>query len=200
MKRAHTFFLVDAVAFVLFALLTSTGVLVRYVLPPGSGRWSTLWGMDRHEWGSVHFWMAVALLGTLALHLFFHWKWVVSMVTGRPREGSGARLGLAIVGILALLALASAPLLSPVERTSAAGEHAGGSHEEAGEGAAEHVIRGSMTLGEVEALTGVPMAVIVSELGLPEDTAPDEKLGQLRRAHGFEMSRVRAIVAAHQGD
>jgi hypothetical protein len=42
---------VDAVAFVAFVFLTTTGIPARYVLPPGSGLWATLWGLDRHERG-----------------------------------------------------------------------------------------------------------------------------------------------------
>ena len=72
MKRANLNFLVDAVALIAFVLLAATGVLVRYVLPPGSGHFSALWGMDRHQWGQVHFWIAVVLMASLGLHLFLH--------------------------------------------------------------------------------------------------------------------------------
>lgn len=97
-------FIVDAVAFAAFALLTATGILVRYVLPPGSGRFSALWGMDRHEWGEIHFWIAMILMASLGLHLFLHWRWIASVVKGRPREESGIRAALAVVGVLALIA------------------------------------------------------------------------------------------------
>ena len=99
MRKSNVNFIVDAVAFAAFVLLTATGVLVRYVLPPGSGHFIKLWGMDRHGWGQIHFWIAVALMGALALHLLLHWRWVVSMVKGRPREGSGVRVALAVVGV-----------------------------------------------------------------------------------------------------
>ena len=76
-------FLVDALAFTVFVLLTASGVLMRYVLPPGSGRFTTVWGLDRHEWGSIHFWIAIGLLAALALHLFLHWRWIVYTIKGR---------------------------------------------------------------------------------------------------------------------
>jgi hypothetical protein len=60
-----------------FAVLTTTGVLTRYVLPPGSGHYATLWGLDRHGWGDIHCWVAVQLLGVLALHLVLHWRRVL---------------------------------------------------------------------------------------------------------------------------
>ncbi len=117
MNRPRLNFLIDAVAFGAFVFLTTTGVLSRYVLPPGSGRYATLWGLDRHGWGNVHFWVAVLLLGTLALHIVLHWRWVVTMVRGQRSEAPGIRVALGVVGLLGLLGIAAAPLLAPVERT-----------------------------------------------------------------------------------
>jgi hypothetical protein len=65
MKRTSLNFLVDAIALAAFILLAATGVLVRYVLPAGSGHFSMIWGLDRHGWGTAHFWIAVVLLGCL---------------------------------------------------------------------------------------------------------------------------------------
>jgi len=59
MKIVKLNFIVDVVAFAGFVVLTTTGVLMRYILPPGSGHYSTIWGMDRHEWGGIHFWASV---------------------------------------------------------------------------------------------------------------------------------------------
>ncbi|MHC4348557.1 MAG: DUF4405 domain-containing protein [Planctomycetota bacterium] len=198
MKRATLYFAVDIIAFVLFVALTVTGVLVRYVLPPGSGRHSTLWGMDRHEWGDLHFWMAMALMAALALHLFFHWRFVVSVIRGRPREGSGARVGLALLGIAALAGLAASPFFTSVERSGETG-HRLRSTDEAGETGTGFHINGSVTLLQVEQATGVPAQVILAELGLPADVPTDERLGQLRRTYGFEMHDVRDVVAEHLG-
>ena len=193
MKRTTLFFAVDVIAFVLFVLLTSTGILVRYTLPPGSGHFTTLLGMDRHDWGEIHFWMALVLLATLAVHLFFHWKWLVSMIKGKPREGSGIRFALAIVGLIALLGLVIAPLFVPVEQTGEPPHKLRATEKHQGSNDL-FSIEGSMTLQEVELQTGVPTQVILTELGLPADTPIDEKLGRLRRTHGFEMEQVREIV------
>ena len=73
-KRTSVNFIVDVIAFSCFVYLAATGVLIRYVLPPGSGHFSTIWGLDRHEWGSVHFWTAIVLLCTIAVHLILHWS------------------------------------------------------------------------------------------------------------------------------
>lgn len=118
MHRPTLNFLIDLVAFVAFAFLTTTGILTRYLLPPGSGRWATLWGLNRHQWGDLHFWVAVVLLGVLAIHLVLHWRWILCIVKGKRPDTSGWRVGLGLVGLIGLLGLAAAPLLAPVEQTA----------------------------------------------------------------------------------
>jgi len=55
MKRIHLNFIIDSFAFVGFILLTATGILMRYILPPGSDGYTMIWSLDRHQWGSIHF-------------------------------------------------------------------------------------------------------------------------------------------------
>jgi hypothetical protein len=152
MRKPSLKFLIDGIAFAAFVLLTGTGVLMRYVLPPGTGHFLTLWGLDRHEWGVIHFWIAVAMMAALALHLLLHWRWIVSMIRGRPREGSGVRVALAFVGILGLIGLALSPFFGPVE-------HDGEPPHKMRSGelpeSPDSEIYGSMTLREVEQQTGV---------------------------------------------
>jgi uncharacterized protein DUF4405 len=117
MKRSTLNLVVDAIAFAGFVFMTASGVLLRFLLPPGSGYRTTIWGLDRHDWGGVHFWVSVALLGALSVHVLLHWKWIVCVLRGQPRgAGSGVRLALGLVGLIAVLALAAAPLVSSVER------------------------------------------------------------------------------------
>ena len=68
----------------------------------------------------------------------------------------------------------------------------------------DHTIHGSMTLRDVEELTGVPVDHIIASLSLPADVPRDERLGRLRRSYGFEIDDIRRIVGGygseHQGD
>lgn len=121
MRRPAVNFLVDATAFVGFVFLVTTGVLMRYVLPPGSGHRTTVWGLDRHDWGALHFWIAAGFLAVLALHLVLHGRWIASMLRGHARPGAGLRVALGVIGLLAVLALAVAPLVSPVEQEARGG-------------------------------------------------------------------------------
>jgi hypothetical protein len=107
MKRSLLNFWVDTVAFVMFVFMVATGVIMEFLLPAGSGHATTIWSIDRHGWGAVHFWMSVVFLAALALHVYLHWRWIVAVLRGRPREGSGVRLGLGVLGLAALLALAT---------------------------------------------------------------------------------------------
>jgi Domain of unknown function (DUF4405) len=197
MRKPSLYFLIDAIAFVAFVLLAGTGVLMRYVLPPGSGHFLTLWGLDRHAWGVFHFWIAVALMAALALHLLLHWRWVVGMIRGRPREGSGVRVALAIVGILGLIGLALSPFFGPVEQ---GGEPPHKMRSGEVPESPDSQINGAMTLREVEQLTGVPPEVILRELGLPPGVPVDERLGRLRRQYGFNMDDLREIVRKQAGN
>ena len=189
MQKGKLNFLVDAVAFVAFVLLTATGVLVRYVLPPGSGRSRVLWGMDRHGWGQLHFWIAVVLMACVTLHLFLHWRWVVCIVKGRPREESGHRVALAVVGLLALVGLAAAPFFGPVEQA----DEPQRSHREASETSSRRIV-GSMTLEEVEQATGVPTQAVLWKLGLPASVPTDVPLARLREERHLELRDVRNAV------
>jgi hypothetical protein len=197
LRRFTRNLIVDGLAFAGFLLLTTTGILMRYLLPPGSGRRTAIWGLDRHGWGDFHFWIAVTFLALLSFHLVLHWRWIAAVLRGRPREGSGLRVGLGLTGLAAVIALAVAPLLTPPERIAAATSGRGQlSHP----GAASHSVLGQLTLRELETQTGVPAGQVLRALGLPDDIARDQRLGRLRRQYGFEMGDVRRIIEDHRGN
>jgi Domain of unknown function (DUF4405) len=194
MKRTDLNFIIDVTAFIGFIVLTTTGVLMRYILPPGSGHYSTIWGLDRHEWGGIHFWISVVFFSLLALHLILHWRWIMSVVSGRPREGSGLRAGLGIVGLVTVVAFAISPLLTPVERDlSSTGTSLLSSHK-----FEDISIRGSMTLKEVEGTTGVPATYVIEALKLPKSISTEDRLGTLKRTYGFEINDVKEIVKEYK--
>jgi len=191
MRRSDLNFWVDSVAFAAFVFLVATGIIMEFLLPAGSGHYTTIWGLDRHGWGSIHFWISVAFLTALALHVYLHWKWIVSVVRGHPREGSGMRVGLGLFGLVALLAIAIAPLVTPVYQ----GDSARRSAEPRWDLSAEsELIQGAMTLEEVAQATGVTLEFLVRELGFPNDTESDDRLGRVARDNGLSVAEVREIV------
>jgi hypothetical protein len=214
MKRGALNRIIDTFAFAVFVLVVTTGLLLRYLLPPGSGRLhgigtgygaaerpvTLLWGLTRQEWGNMHFWISLALMIVLALHLILHWRWIRGSIRGGSQEVSGLRAGLGIVGLLAVVAVAVLPWLSPLTSVhrSQFNESVTESRPATQEGQMASQTRGMMTLQEIEDLTGVPTAYIVERLGLPRHVSPDERLGRLRRMYGFSMQDVRRIVVEYK--
>ncbi|MBN1346817.1 MAG: DUF4405 domain-containing protein [Phycisphaerae bacterium] len=149
MKRNTLNFIIDLLALLLMWGLLTTGLLIKYVLPPGSGHWLAVGGMNRHDWGDIHFWLAVGICALMILHVLLHWQWVCGTVrrffTGTETNGQTrvrrAVWGMALVVVLSavtggLLWAGNAAVaeIGP-ER---AGEHArGGQGRGAGRGLAE---------------------------------------------------------------
>jgi hypothetical protein len=94
MRRATVNFIVDLIGFVNLLLLATTGAIMKWVLPPGSGggggrgygfrggrgpgagearQWL---GLGRHDWGYVHFVLALLFLSMILVHLVLHWTWI----------------------------------------------------------------------------------------------------------------------------
>lgn len=115
-------FIIDIASLVAMTLIAATGLLIRYTLPPGQGHGRTVLGLTRHEWGGIHFWIAVLLLALLVIHLVLHWKWIVTMIRGKVADTAPrrVRIGVAVAAILLLLLLS--PFLLPVETRGVAGE------------------------------------------------------------------------------
>src|SRR5579875_927178 len=80
MKRTALNLLIDALAAICFLGMIATGYVLRFPLPPGTNKSLSLWGLSRHQWGGVHFWISLGLLAVLLTHLALHWQWVVTVV------------------------------------------------------------------------------------------------------------------------
>jgi len=112
-----------------------------------------------------------------------HWRWIVNVISGRPRAVSGYRLGLGVVGLIATIALAISPLLAPVERKMMGkGAIFVSSHKNEG-----ILIQGSMTLKDIEKTFGIPAVYIIESLKLPESISAEQQLGQLKRKYDIEI-------------
>lgn len=82
MKKIWINFWVDCVMFLSMSSMAVTGVIQRWVLPPSHGGRrglgaETLLGYTRHQWGDLHFWLAVLLVAMLTIHIILHWNWIV---------------------------------------------------------------------------------------------------------------------------
>ena len=82
--------------------LATTGGIIHFVLPAGTGQSHVLFGLGRHDYGQIHFYLAATALPLLALHVALHWSWVCSVaarVLGKrqPSLRSQTRAGLAVL-------------------------------------------------------------------------------------------------------
>ncbi|MBN1764594.1 MAG: DUF4405 domain-containing protein [Sedimentisphaerales bacterium] len=112
MKRNTWNFIVDVITLFAFVGLVWTGFLIHYVLPPRHGRlFGTellLWGWDRHNYGQVHFYLAIGMTGLSAVHVWLHWSWVcgtIGSLFGRTKAGYSRRV---IYGLIFLLIVSGA--------------------------------------------------------------------------------------------
>lgn len=114
-------FWIDFLMFLLMVYLTSSGLLMKYVLFPGSQRQEKygsnvdlyFFGIDRHEWGSIHFVVGLILLVLLALHVIFHWK-NIKGIYGRLVHSVYRRRILAwALGLVCLIILVLPFLMAP---------------------------------------------------------------------------------------
>jgi hypothetical protein len=79
MPRSTLNYVVDAATLLVLLCMVATGLILEFVLPPGSGGVrhapDTLWTLARHDWGQVHFYAAVAMACLIVVHLALHWRW-----------------------------------------------------------------------------------------------------------------------------
>jgi hypothetical protein len=108
MKRFFDHLLIDLIAAALMLGMLSTGYILRFPLPPGSNKYLTLWGLTRHQWGDVHFWISLGLVTVILLHVCVHWQWIAISVKrrlSRTRAAPGSALVSGLITFLVLLAV-----------------------------------------------------------------------------------------------
>jgi len=224
MNRALLNFFIDLATFLVLLAMIGTGLLVRFVLPPGTGERLSVWSYSRHDWGDVHFWLAVGLGALVLVHLLLHWNWVCSVVgrwvrssraAVRPR--SALRRNLVGSAVLLGTAVLVGGFVWVAQRAVVASERGGGfrggraTAVELGqprestpqsphaETRARPSLRGSMTLREAAELLNITPGRAVQIMGCENDVSPDEQLGRIARQMGLPFSTLRARLEAADG-
>ncbi len=207
MSKNKTKFIVDTIGYFSFLVLLSTGIVMKYIVLPGSrrveGDATSLWNLTRHEWGDIHFWASVVFVLSLLIHMWLHWSWISSTLGRYARIKM--RIGVVAALILPLM-IAVLPLFGPRgtedddahRRRGGRSENIGSIYEGEGRGSngpATFHIRGRDSLEEIARNSGVKTDDILTELGLPADTPRNERLSRLRDLYGFEMHEVRDVVS-----
>jgi Domain of unknown function (DUF4405)/Planctomycete cytochrome C len=107
MKRFFDNLLIDLIAAGLMIGMIATGYILHFPLPPRSNKYLTLWTLTRHQWGEVHFWISLALLGVILLHLCLHWQWLVVSLKRRFRPAKPSPGSPVVSGVMTFLVLAT---------------------------------------------------------------------------------------------
>lgn len=89
MKRTTLNFVIDLISFVALLGMVTTGIIMMYVLPPGSGGCGegfrggrgeepieVLLSLSRHEWGKIHYCLALLFIVLMTAHILLHWTWI----------------------------------------------------------------------------------------------------------------------------
>ncbi len=103
----------DFISFITLMLMLSTGVFLRYTLPPRSGG-DEVWGLSRHDWGNIHYYLSIVFLVLMSAHLLAHVKFIKSVIIGEAQADKFYRIVAGVIGLIALIALSFAPVVSPV--------------------------------------------------------------------------------------
>lgn len=88
--KGQWLFGMDVLNTVLLLVLAATGIIIKWVLPPGMGRYgrggNTLLGLTRHDWGDLHIWVALIFVASVIVHLAMHTGFIRTMI--KPHHAS----------------------------------------------------------------------------------------------------------------
>lgn len=116
MNKANLIKLIDLLSFIGLSALISTGALIKFSLPPKSGA-ATIWGLTRHEWGNIHFYISVFFLIIITIHLLLHLKFIKAAIIGKASREIGYRIAVGFIGLVVLVLFLFSPFISPIENT-----------------------------------------------------------------------------------
>ena len=201
MKRNTLNFWIDFISLLVMSGLIWTGLLIHYVLPPGtggqhSGRELTLWGLGRHDYGDIHFYMALAIIGLMVIHVWLHWAWVcgtVNKLLGAKAAGSARRAMYGVAVLVVMVVLICGSLLWTKNRVNPANRAVEQENIEHQSHSTTH-ISGQTTLVQAAKICGISTEELILKLQLPAEVDVDERLGRLRRRYGIEIEDVRKIL------
>jgi len=85
MEKSKLNLIIDGLLLLCIAGIVGIGLLIKYVLVPGYLRWEIygqnvemfLWGLDRHQWGTIHLVIGIVFLTLLILHIVLHWSMII---------------------------------------------------------------------------------------------------------------------------
>jgi len=214
MKKSDWQYLVDTLLFLSIVGITLIGFLMGLVIPKGpAAPESTKYflGLHRHQWSNIHFYLSVAFVVFVTIHILFSWKWIKSKSRQIFKKRWNAALIFTAIAsvLLVFLFWALYPRVPgayegygvrATERTKQqqlSDEGSPPSEEKIfyEDGSVYMVITGQTTLKQAEKATGIPAKTIAAELRLPSNISIDDTFGRLRKKYGFSLLEVRDVIS-----
>ena len=214
MKKTDWQYLVDTLLFLCIVGIAFIGFFMGLVIPKGPTApeiTKYFLGLHRHQWGNIHFYLSIAFVILVIIHLILSWNWI----KGKARQifKKGWNTALILTGLVSILLLFFFWSLYP--RAPDAYEDYG---RKAGErtqqqkllkeedpiqeekifyedGTVNITITGQTTLLDAEKATGIPAGEIAAELRLPSNVSLDESFGRLRKKYPFDLQQVRDAIS-----
>lgn len=87
-----------------FLVMLLSGIML-YVSPRGRvANWTgwTMWGLEKHEWESLHLTMAITFLVVVAFHIYFNWSYLVRYVKDAAARGFHSKRELSLASLVVL--------------------------------------------------------------------------------------------------
>ena len=214
MKKTDWQYLVDTLLFLCIMGIAFIGILMGLVLPKGpkapeSAKYFL--GFHRHDWGNIHFYLSIAFIALVIIHLILSWKWIKNKSKQVFKKGWGAALILTAIASILVLFLFWALYPRVPGAYEDYGVRAGKKanqqqlskegypiHEERifyEDGNTYIVITGQTTIRQAEKATGIPAKKIAAELRLPLNVSMDETFGRLSKKYRFNLQEVRDVIS-----
>lgn len=214
MKKSDWQYLVDTLLFLSIVGIALIGFLMGLVIPKGpTAQESTKYflGLHRHQWSNIHFYLSIAFVVFVTIHILFSWKWIKNKSRQIFKEKwNTALISTAVASVLLIfLFWAFYPRIPGayedygIRASERAGQQA--KFDEKAPRAEEKilyedgsvyvVITGQTTLKQAEKATGIPAKTLAAELKIPSNFSRDDTLGRLRKKYGFSLLEVRDAIS-----
>ena len=122
MKKSKLNLVIDILMLILMAAIIGIGFIMKFRLLSGREKWekyganldTTLFGLDRHEWGTIHLILGFILIGLFVLHIWLHWNMIICIYK-KLIKNKNARVIVTTVLCFLILFFLIAPFLLDIE-------------------------------------------------------------------------------------
>ena len=133
-NKPKTKLVIDALMFLCMAALAGIGFLMKYVLLPGKEAQATygtkvdlyFLGLNRHEWGTIHLYIAFVLVGILVIHLALNWEQILNMFQKLMGSQMARKITVAVFIIVCVVLITFPFAVNPEIQEKAGGGGGGG--------------------------------------------------------------------------